>query len=234
MYLPLNKAAFGTALALVLSACVSAPPKNLGNETLRQDSIERQVSEFTLRLRNINCTEAQTGSGFAIDNQTLVTNRHVVDGAETLQVNTWKGDTLEVGIAEVSGDEDIAIVRTEEPLPEVAELAKEDPSVGEKVTVVGYPEGGALTFVDGTVLDYRDDSRLGGYVLRTEAEVKLGNSGGPLIDEKGKVVGVVFAIEVATDNGLALPVSTLRSVLDNNDDREPIVSTCEGVTSSSP
>ena len=51
-----------------------------------------------------------------------------------------------------------------------------------------------------------------GQVLRLSARVEHGNSGGPVLDRYGKVVGVVYAIEVATGFGLAIPVDTLRSL----------------------
>ena len=64
--------------------------------------------------------------------------------------------------------------------------------------------------VDG---DQLDDSVA---VLRINARVEHGNSGGPLLDASGRIVGVVYAIERATDYGLAIPVSSLKRLLDDH------------------
>jgi S1-C subfamily serine protease len=83
------------------------------------------------------------------------------------------------------------------------------------VTVAGYPLGGKLTLRQGTVIDYVDGSRLGvpGRVMRLSARVQPGNSGGPVLNERGKIVAVVYAIELATSYGLAIPVDMLRGLV---------------------
>lgn len=80
--------------------------------------------------------------------------------------------------------------------------------------MAGYPLAGKLTLSQGTVIDRVDGRPFGipGQVLRLSARVEHGNSGGPVLDRYGKVVGVVYAIEVATGFGLAIPVDTLRSL----------------------
>ena len=79
------------------------------------------------------------------------------------------------------------------------------------MTVVGYPLGGALAFSSGIVVDRIEGTGFGidGEVLRLTAHVEHGNSGGPVLDRSGRVVGVVFAIEVATGLALAIPTDTL-------------------------
>ena len=63
------------------------------------------------------------------------------------------------------------------------------------------------------------DDRLGngGLIMRVDVHVVPGNSGGPLIDEEGKVAGVVYAIEIATGYGLVVPISTLRDALTSDE-----------------
>jgi S1-C subfamily serine protease len=99
-------------------------------------------------------------------------------------------------------------------LPEVGRFG-DLASSGDAVTAVGYPLGGPLTLSAGTVIDRVDGASLGieGPVMRLTATVRPGNSGGPVLDRKGHVVGIVYAIERATGFGLAVPVDTLRSLV---------------------
>src|ERR687896_18739 len=90
------------------------------------------------------------------------------------------------------------------------------PKPRDRVTVVGYPRGGPLTLSEGTVIDRVDGGYLGieGTVARLTANVVPGNSGGPVLDGKGRVVAIVYAIETATGFGLAIPIDTMRRLVD--------------------
>ena len=81
--------------------------------------------------------------------------------------------------------------------------------------VVGFPRGGPLTFSRGHILDFVDGSRFGipGKVMRLTANIEPGNSGSPVLDDRGRVLGVVYAGEIATGLGLAIPPDTLRSLV---------------------
>jgi S1-C subfamily serine protease len=83
------------------------------------------------------------------------------------------------------------------------------------VTVVGYPGGGELTLSPGTVIDLRPGRRYGieGRIMRLTAHVIPGNSGGPVLNGNGKIAGVVYAYEISTGFGLAIPVDTLRRLV---------------------
>jgi S1-C subfamily serine protease len=94
-------------------------------------------------------------------------------------------------------------------------LAGAAPANGTPVWVAGYPEGDHLTVTSGEVLNTLSGSPYGlsGPVLAISAPVQPGSSGSPLLDADGKVVGVVFARDVANRDGLAMPVTTLESLL---------------------
>lgn len=182
--------------------------------TLARDSTERRARRLTVRVRSKTCFGVGTGSGFALDEHTLITNRHVVVGSDKLEVSTWDGRTFSATSATVGTVGDIAIVRVDGRLPQTARLGPRARR-GDPVTVVGYPLGGRLTLRRGTVVD-RDDGyrfRIPGEVLRMTTLVKPGNSGGPVLDDQGRVVGVVFAIELATDWALAIPVDSVRRLM---------------------
>ncbi|ROS77239.1 S1C family serine protease [Cellulomonas sp. PhB143] len=174
------------------------------------------VRRMAVRIRNVQCDGLSTGSGFALDAHTLVTNKHVVEDSRSLQVATSDGRDVAVASASVAKVADLAVVRTSEALPSSPTLADADPAEGDDVTVVGYPEGGKLTVTRGTVVGTTDDPLYStlGKVLVTDASVEPGSSGSAALDDDGRVIGVVYA---KTDDGrsLLVPVSTLRSLLDD-------------------
>ncbi|GII99497.1 trypsin-like peptidase [Sediminihabitans luteus] len=181
------------------------------------------VRRMALRVRNVQCSGLATGSGFAIDAHTLITNRHVVEGAKSLQLLTYDGRDVTVEQATSAGLADLAILRTTEELPAHPELASADPREGDEVTVVGYPEGGALTVTQGTVIGTTQDplhSTLG-EVLITNAKVEPGSSGSAALDASGRVIGVVYA-KTGDGRSLLVPVSTLRSMLDDTGAFAPV------------
>jgi S1-C subfamily serine protease len=183
---------------------------------LARDSAARQAKRLTVRVRNISCDGIGRGSGFAVGRDVLVTNRHVLAGAEDLEVSTWDGRTLEASSAVVGVLRDIGVVEVDGRLPSVGEFGP-PPEPGDAVTAVGYPLGGPLTLSEGTIVDRVDGADyLGvpGTVMRLTARVQKGNSGGPVLDRKGRIVGVVYALEVSTGFGLAIPVDTVRRLVE--------------------
>jgi S1-C subfamily serine protease len=180
----------------------------------RADSVQRRAREMTVRIRSSGCGSFGTGSGFAIGDGVIVTNRHVVTDATQVSLNTWDGGSMRATVDGVDYTDDLALVRIDADPSSAGQLADSDPEVGTPVTVVGYPLGGAQTLTSGKVVDYaRLDASDGPRVVRVSAEIWPGNSGGPVLDDAGRVVAVVFAIERATDYALAVPVSQLRDVL---------------------
>lgn len=177
--------------------------------------ITEAAAHGVLRVRNLGCEGVATGSGFAINDHQLVTNRHVVAGASQLTVETTDGRTIRVAIAAVAADDDLAVVTTRGRLPHPLELATITPTGGDVVRVLGFPLGGPLTISPGKVVNVSDGTRYGmsGQVILTSAPVRPGNSGGPLLDRHGQVIGVVFAIDLIGSHGLAIPVDRLRDVI---------------------
>jgi len=182
------------------------------------------AERMAVRIRNVGCGTLATGSGFALDERTVVTNRHVVADADRIQVTTYDGREIEAVSAGVADVADLALLRTVEPVTEVPGLAEVDAEVGEEVTVVGYPRGGELTTASGRVLGYELDD-LGsdlGLVGRTNVQVDHGSSGSAVLGSEGQVVGVVYAMDV-WQNSYMVPVSTLHDLL-AEDSFEPITS----------
>ena len=162
-------------------------------------------------------TSAGSGSGFAIgddDGATqLVTNFHVVAadytaGRRTVTVSRghsrWQGR-----VVEVSPGNDLAVIELHHHLPSLA-VAGSRSDVGDAVLVLGSPLGLGGTVTSGIVSAYRDDFDVD--YLQFSAPISPGNSGGPVLDERGRVVGVAVAKMVMTGAegiGFAIPASRL-------------------------
>jgi S1-C subfamily serine protease len=229
-----GRPAFLGALVLVLGACSALPempppvPQDIvpsvaapslsaeSSEQLSPDGFDA-VQRMAVRIRNVGCETLSTGSGFALDEHTLVTNRHVVADSSTLQVSTYDGRDLDVSAASTAALADLAVVRTEDALPSFPRLADDDPSQGDDVTVVGYPAGGRLTVTAGRVIGTTTDplhENLG-EVLVTDAPVEPGSSGSAALDGSGDIIGVVYA-KTTDGRSLLVPQSTLREMLDDS------------------
>ena len=218
---------------LVVTGCV-APPRDPEVDTSAIDGpVEVDPGLYTVRIRSQTCEGLGVGSGFLIDSTTIVTNRHVVEGAETLEVETSEGVDLTVDVANQGLLADLAVVRLDSSssMDEVmgegaahATLAPVNPEPGDEIRAFGYPEGGVLTVTEGEVEDYVADPQLGNLskVIRSEVEIHPGNSGGPAINERNEVIGVVYAIEVATEKSLIVPVDTLQRLLENDEGVETV------------
>jgi S1-C subfamily serine protease len=180
-------------------------------------SLQRRAQEVTVRIRALGCEQLGVGSGFVLPGGVVVTNRHVLGQPRQVTVNTWDGHQLEADVAGVAVDSDLALLQLGDAgdLP-VAALRTTPVRSGEPVVVVGYPEGGPLTVTSGEVVGLVDGELLGepAAVIRFDAAIRPGNSGGPVLDEEGRVVGVVFASEVERGTGLAVPATTLLERLD--------------------
>ncbi|MGH8933199.1 MAG: S1C family serine protease [Egibacteraceae bacterium] len=226
-----SRGVLAVALAFASASCLAPPPQakevpppgvarhlaasRAATIVLRADSPERAARDLTLRVRASGCDALSTGSGFAIAPRAFVTNRHVIADASVIQVNTWDGRSLEAAVSRIAYYSDLALVVVDTDLPSVGALAPRDPQAGESVTIVGYPLGGQQIVGTGEVIDYVIGANLKEEmpVMRLSADVQPGNSGGPVLDQNGDVTGVVYAIELATRHALAIPVSTVRSLL---------------------
>ncbi len=162
------------------------------------------------------CGFTATGTGFALKDW-IITNRHVVDGAKSLSFTDSKGKKHNVATWRYSEYDDIAILaRTEGILPALR-LSPKDGISGDLVATGGYPLGGPQVSNRGRLVakstDLVDPKSSKSFVWKTTAEVLPGDSGGPMINTSGEVVGVVFALDLVEDYKLAIPVSRLQILL---------------------
>lgn len=194
---------------------------------LQASSVTRVSRQLTVRVRSRGCGRLGTASGVALGPRLLVTNRHVVQGADAIELNYWDGTSATADVLAVAVADDLALVRVSARLPAVARLAERDALDGARVVVTGFPNGGRQTVGSGEVVEYARlrSSVDASPVMRLTAPVVPGNSGGAVVDERGELVGVVFGVETETGYGLAIPASAIDELLSGGG-RAPSVSVC--------
>ena len=164
------------------------------------------------------------GSGFIVDaSGIIVTSHHVVKGADAVTVTLQDGRKLEAEVVGVDPKTDLALIEVDagESLP-VVEFGDSDRTrVGDWVVAVGNPFGLGGTVTAGIVSGRGRDIGSGPYddFLQIDAPINRGNSGGPLFDRSGRVVGVNTAIFSPTGGnvgiGFAIPANVAESVVES-------------------
>ncbi len=165
-----------------------------------------RASVLKIRARAVSCSRALEGTGFVVAPQRVITNAHVVAGADRVSVETTRG-TLDAVVVSYDPDADVAVLKVPALRAPVLQLAPAPATTGLNALVLGYPLDGPYTASAARV---RDRIRLrgpdiynGATVVRSvytvRAVVRSGNSGGPLLDGSGQVLGLVFGAAVDND-----------------------------------
>jgi S1-C subfamily serine protease len=171
-------------------------------------------------------TQTAEGSGFVYDDTgDIVTNQHVVDGATSLSVRFADGSTYKATLVGSDASTDLAVIKVEAPSSALHPLELGDSSrvsVGDGVVAIGSPFGLQNTVTSGIVsalnreISAPDNAPIEG-AIQTDAAINKGNSGGPLLDMQGHVIGVNAQIDSSTGGsdgvGFAIPSDTVRSVV---------------------
>jgi len=132
------------------------------------------------------------GSGFFIDSERVVTNRHVIENAYRAEVHSFNGYVYPVkGVVAVDAEGDIAVLRVEAPAGQVRSLAldRTSPQEGESVVVIGNPFGLEGSVTNGIVSAVRDIPTFG-RIIQITAPISPGSSGSPVVNMHGQVIGV--------------------------------------------
>jgi putative serine protease PepD len=166
------------------------------------------------------------GSGFVYDSDGhVVTNNHVVDGASSISVTFADGSKYSADVVGTDSSTDLAVLKVDAPSSKLHALSLGDSSalsVGDGVVAIGSPFGLEETVTSGIVsaLDRQirssNDFTISG-AIQTDAAINHGNSGGPLLNMAGQVIGVNTQIESESGGndgvGFAVPSNTIKSVV---------------------
>ena len=172
---------------------------------------ETSASSVRITGSAYECGQSQTGSGFAVTGDRVVTNAHVVAGVEAPQVESFDGELFTGQVVAFDPDVDVAIIALPgAQLPSVEFGEALEP--GEPAFVLGFPSGGPHQILGAeiqargpaTVANIYDENAQLRDVYQLAVEVRQGNSGGALVGEDGTVAGVIFARASEADIGYAM------------------------------
>jgi putative serine protease PepD len=165
------------------------------------------------------------GSGWVRDSAGhIVTNEHVVDGATSIKVQFWNGKTYSAHVVGTDKSTDLAVIKVDAPSSQLHPLSIGDSSklqVGDGVVAIGSPFGLEETVTSGIVsalhraIEAPNNFTINDSV-QTDAAINHGNSGGPLLNAEGQVIGVNAQIKSDSGGnegvGFAIPSNTVRSI----------------------
>jgi S1-C subfamily serine protease len=227
----------------VSASLPSFEPSPIPTEVLKAADAEEQVNIRVYANTNrgvVNITTAASsigffgdesttggsGSGFVIDRDGhILTNYHVIEGADTVQVTFADGEAHEARVVGADASNDVAVIKVDVPADQLTPLNLGDSSgllVGQKVLALGNPFGLERTLTTGIIssLDRSIKAKNGRTIkgiIQTDAAVNPGNSGGPLLNSKGEVIGMNTAIisQVGQSAGIsfAVPVNSIKRIL---------------------
>ena len=190
-----------------------AKVKNL--DDLKVQNIVKNVDEKILVITNCdqNGKVESIGAGFFIRPGIIVTNCHVIAGAKKLNIITNKGKQIVLdGIIAADGVLDIALLKTKDETGEPVNLGAANELKREDALIaIGHPLGVTYSVSTGIFDNVTKNQDV--MFLKNRLPLSPGNSGGPLLNEKGEVVGINTAINQFGDISFAIPVSYLDSVL---------------------
>lgn len=167
------------------------------------------------------------GSGFVWDREGhTVTNNHVVEGSDRVEVVFWDGTTVEAAVLGTDPDADLAVIKVDLPAEKLQPLSLGDSAslkVGQMAVAIGNPFGQEFTMTSGIISALGRTIRSGASffsipeVIQTDAPINPGNSGGPLLDRQGRVIGINTMIisqsGASAGIGFAVPVNIAKRVV---------------------
>ncbi len=187
---------------------------NITTLTVRADFLFREVPS------------EGAGSGSVLDKAGhILTNQHVIDGAREIMVTLHDGNSYEGKLVGVDPVNDIAVLKIEAPAETLIPVEIGDSSrlrVGQKIYAIGNPFGLERTMTTGIISSLNrtlpsQTGRLMKQIIQLDAALNRGNSGGPLIDSRGQIIGMNTAIASRTGEntgvGFAIPSNTVRRVV---------------------
>jgi S1-C subfamily serine protease len=178
------------------------------------------AGDSVVRVLSTACGLGIEGSGWAVEPEIVVTNAHVLAGSDDTTVTTQDGVELEATPIYYEPRRDLALLRVGVALPTLP--IGSERREGEGAAVLGFPENGPYSLAPARIGETREtiseDSYGNGPVERTivamSGSVRSGNSGGPLVDPQGRVVGTVFAATTSGPRGgFAIPAEQVRDAL---------------------
>ena len=176
------------SLAAPNAAAANAPVQDLLPELVRRI----KPSAVAIETFDARGEKLSRGSGFFVDPDRVVTNRHVIDNAYRAEVHSYNGSVYQVkGVIAVDAEGDLALLRVDAPPGQVRPLLldRTSPQEGESIVVIGNPFGLEGSVTNGIVSAVRDIPTFG-RIIQITAPISPGSSGSPVVNMQGQVIGV--------------------------------------------
>ncbi len=215
-----------TLITLLSTGQFNKKTQNISYSALKRDmeSIKRSQNALIREIKSQNTSTVAPnqfgGTGFALSSSGyLITNYHVVEGADSIYVQNNKGESFKVQSIYIDPAYDIAVLQIVDPLftslnPLPYTFKKLSSDLGENVYTIGYPRDD-IVYGDGYLSSqtgFDGDS----IAYQVSIPVNPGNSGGPLLDNKGNIIGIISGKQTLTDGAaFAIKSDFLLKAIDN-------------------
>ncbi|HSD56494.1 MAG TPA: MarP family serine protease [Candidatus Saccharimonadales bacterium] len=197
------------------------------------DAAVKVARESTVKIEGEGCGGISQGSGFVADNGLVITNAHVIAGVTNPKVLDANG-RHNTRVIWFNPDLDIAVLSTDNLAGQPLALLTDQAASGSAAAALGYPGGGDFTAQPATIVDafkavgrnIYNQGTTERQVYSLKSDIEPGNSGGPLVNKDGAVIGVIFAKSTTYDKvGYALTMDQVVSELNQAKDRSQTTST---------
>jgi S1-C subfamily serine protease len=223
----LDRSPFPEAFANLRPPVVSGPPP----KAAKSAGVSR-AADATVQIQSRGCGGVLFGSGFPVDAGLVITNAHVVAGSRRHEVVTNKGVKVPASVVYFDPNHDLALLSAPGlPLKPLRLAGAASP--GQEAAVIGYPSGGREQIIGARVVlrtqpeapdIYHQNQEIRRDIYVLQSRVRKGVSGGPVVDLRGRPLGVVFAASTVEENeGYALTNAEVRRALDRaGGNRRPV------------
>lgn len=180
----------------------------------QSDQETSELYENTVKALVTVVTPNAIGSGFFIGDDLLVTNYHVVEGEDFMGLKFIDKDEIEtiLGYVAVDKENDLIILKSEKKYKHLIKLEINEPKPGTQVFAFGSPKGLEATMSKGMISALRNDTLGNLKYIQHDAPISPGNSGGPLLNATGKLLGVNVSKVSGENLNFAIPASALEEL----------------------
>ena len=154
-------------------------------------------------------TNKAIGSGFAVGKNSIITNAHVIEDAQSIWIETYSGEEYTAYVYAADFDLDIALlIVTDTEFVPLSKADVDSAKIGEDIYTIGAPKGLSYTLTTGAI-SAKNREVDGYYYIQIDAPINTGNSGGPLLNDNGEVLGInTLKFNNSEGIGFAIPIDS--------------------------